>query len=288
MAKSSNKSSVSAAVVSELHGEVVAVAEAALEAQAQITGASESFRERFRALCVRASIPVVKVNGVERFDKDSEKGKALHQLLSIEATKIAAKLTRFALEVYKVGDEDKYLPVRIWSGLESKWKPLNTAGEVAATNDKGEVIEEIRKPNHVFTAAFALSADLKSLASHVEKPYGAKAWLRGDGQKKRPDNRIGQRDWIKNDVHQALSRGWSMDATTGRTNGGAGEFDDLLANLHKAGAKKRDRFARDNDEPVVSADQWSGLCALIQTLAFNPDLFEAVYQAADDLAKELS
>lgn len=282
MGKSSNKSTVSAAVVNELHNEVVAVAEAALEAQAQITGASESFRERFRALCVRASIPVIKVNGVERFDKDSEKGKALHQLLSIEATKIAAKLTRFSLEVYKVGDEDKFLPVRIWSDLESKWKPLNTAGEIAQDGD------ELRKPNHVFTAAFALSADLKSLAGYVEKPLGAKAWLRGDGRKLRPDGKMGQRDWIKNDVHQALSRGWKMDVATGRAGGNLGEFDDLLANLEKAGAKKRARFEKDNDEPVVSADQWSGLCALIQTLAFNPELFEAVYQAADDLAKELS
>ena len=120
----------------------------------------------------------------------------------------------------------------------------------------------------------------------IEAPEGTKAWMRGNAVACRPDGKgQGMRDWIKNDIDQALSRGWRMDAS-GRGTSRRDEFDDLLAKLEKAGDKKRTRWERDNkDDPVVSAEQWKSLCALVQTLAFDPDLFDAVYQAADDLAK---
>lgn len=278
MAKSNKSvpSTVAAAVkaanpsfASALLAKAEAVATQAIDVQISTAESSDNFRAAFADLCIEAGVPVIKRDGVEVFDRESEIGKALHEVLKAKATESARTRAHYSIEVHRVGDQDKYLPVRIWSSLQRKWVAVDGA---PATN-------------HTFTAAFALGADLKSLPSVVESPNGAKAWLRGTVAGCRPDGKgQGLRDWIKNDVDQALSRGWRIEAS-GRAGGSQKDFADLLNGLHKAGIKKRARFAKDNDaESVVSEAQWASLCALVQTLAFDPELFDAVYQAADDLA----
>ena len=262
--------SVNPSMAADILAKAEAVAVKAIDVQISTSVDTESFQSDFAALCLAAGVPVIKRDGVERFDRESEVGKALHAVLKAKATESAKTRAHYSVEVHKVGDDDKYLPVRMWSRLTKKWTPVEPALPV----------------NHTFTAAFALGVDLKALASVAEKPNGVKAWMRGTAVGERPDGKgQGMRDWINNDVDQALSRGWKADAS-GRAGGAKQDFADLLNGLHKAGTKKRARFAKDNsDESVVSEDQWAALCALVQTLAFDPDLFDAVYQAADDLAR---
>ena len=261
--------SVNPSMAADILAKAEAVAVKAIDVQISTSVDTESFQSDFAALCLAAGVPVIKRDGVERFDRESEVGKALHAVLKTMATDSAKTRAHYSVEVHKVGDDDKYLPVRMWSRLTKKWTAVEPALPV----------------NHTFTAAFALGVDLKTLAPVVEKPNGVKAWLRANVVGERPDGKgQGMRDWINNDVDQALSRGWKADAS-GRAGGAKQDFADLLNGLHKAGTKKRARFAKDNsDDSVVSEDQWAALCALVQTLAFDPDLFDAVYQAADDLA----
>lgn len=263
--------SVNPSMAANILAQAEAVAVKAIDVQISTSVDTESFQSDFAALCLAAGVPVIKRDGVERFDRDSEVGKALHAVLKAKATESAKTRAHYSVEVHKVGDDDKYLPVRMWSRLTKKWTPVEPALAV----------------NHTFTAAFALGVDLKTLPSVAEKPNGVKAWMRGTAVGERPDGKgQGMRDWINNDVDQALSRGWKTDAA-GRAGGGKKDFADLLNGLYSAGTKKRARFAKDNDaESVVSDDQWKALCALVQTLAFDPDLFDAVYQAADDLAAD--
>ena len=283
--------SVNPALAADILAQAGAVAAKAIDVQISTSVSTESFQSDFAALCLAAGVPVIKRDGVERFDRESEVGKALHAVLKVKATESAKGRAHYSVEVHKVGDDDNYLPVRMWSRLAKKWSPIDIEGNVV---DPATVSPDmktashgvtLRQANHTFTAAFALGVDLKSLASVAEKPNGVKAWMRGTAVGERPDAKgQGMRDWINNDVDQALSRGWKTDAS-GRAGGAKQDFADLLNGLHKAGTKKRARFAKDNsDESVVSEAQWSALCALVQTLAFDPDLFDAVYQAADDLA----
>lgn len=251
--------SVNPSFAASILAQVEAVATQALDVQISTAKSSDSFREAFAALCLAAGVPTVKVGAVEMFDKDSEIGKALHVVLKARATESAKQRDHYAVEVHRVGDDDKYLPVRIWSTLQRKWVP----------------VEDAPPANHTFTAAFALGVDLKSLPSVAEKPNGVKAWLRGTIAGCRPDGKgQGLRDWINNDVDQALSRGWKMDAS-GRGSVTQKDFADLLNGLHKAGTKKRARYAKDNgDDSVVSEDQWAALCAFVVEAAFNPQMLE--------------
>ena len=262
--------SVNPSFARDILAQVERVATKALDVQISTAVDTESFRAEFRALCLAAGVPVVKRDGVtEVFDRESEVGKALDAALRAKATESAKTRAHYSIEVHHVVNEDKYLPVRMWSALQSKWVPVENAPAV----------------NHTFTAAFALGVDLKTLASAAEKPNGVKAWMRGTLAGCRPDGKgQGMRDWIKNDIDQSLSRGWRTEVNR-RAAGSRQDFADLLNGLHKAGTKKRAAFAKDNgDESIVSEEQWKALCALIQTLAFDPDLFDSVYQAADDLA----
>ena len=263
--------SVNPSMAANILAQAETVAIKAIDVQISTSVDTESFQSDFAALCLAAGVPVIKRDGVERFDRESEVGKALDVALRAKITESAKTRAHYSVEVHQVGNDDNFLPVRMWSRLAKKWVPVEGAPAV----------------NHTFTAAFALGVDLKALASVAEKPNGVKAWMRGTAVGERPDGKgQGMRDWINNDVDQALSRGWKTDAS-GRAGGAKQDFADLLNGLHKAGTKKRGRYAKENGgEAVVSEDQWSALCALVQTLAFDPDLFDAVYQAADDLAAE--
>ena len=263
--------SVNPSMAADILAQVEKVAVKALDVQISTSVSTESFQSDFAALCLAAGVPVIKRDGVERFDRESEVGKALDAALRAKITESAKTRAHYSVEVHRVGEDDNFLPVRVWSRLAKKWVPVEGAPAV----------------NHTFNAAFALGVDLKALPSVAEKPNGVKAWMRGNAVGERPDGKgQGMRDWIKNDVDQALSRGWKTDAT-GRAGGNRQDFADLLNGLHKAGFKKRGRYAKENGgESVVSEDQWAALCALVQTLAFDPDLFDAVYQAADDLAAD--
>lgn len=244
-----------------------AVATAAVDTQVTIGSSTDSFRESFRELCMAAGVPIVKdANGREVFNRDSEVGKALHKVLHDMATDDARKREHYSIDVHRVGQDDKYLPVRVWSALQSKWIPAE--GNLEA--------------NHTFTASFALGIDLKSLAGVAEKPLGAKAWLRGGVNGERPDGKAqGMRDWIKNDIDQALSRGWKSEAVK-RAGGNKQDFADLLNGLHKAGTKKRARWEKDHgDGSVVSEDQWATLCSIIVEAAFDPDICDELIGRSD-------
>lgn len=241
------------------------VAGQALDVQIDSAKATESFREAFADLCIAAGVPTIEKDGAVVFNRESEVGKALDKVLRDKATESAKKRSHYDIAVAKVGDSDRYMPVKIWSSLKRKWEPV--AGVVS---------------NHTFTAAFALGVDLKSLSNVVEAPYGAKAWMRGGASGCRPDGKgQGQRDWIKNDIDQALSRGWRMDQSK-RSGGNNKDFADLLAGLEKAGVKKRARWEKDNGEgSVVSEDQWSTLCSIIVEAAFDPDLCDELIGRSD-------
>lgn len=258
--------SVNPSMAADILAKAEAVAVKAIDVQISTSVDTESFQSDFAALCLAAGVPVIKRDGVERFDRESEVGKALHAVLKAKATDSAKTRAHYSVEVHKVGDDDKYLPVRVWSRLAKKWTPVDPALSV----------------NHTFTAAFALGVDLKSLASVAEKPNGVKAWMRGTAVGERPDAKgQGMRDWINNDVDQALSRGWKADAS-GRAGGAKQDFADLLNGLHKAGTKKRARYAKDNgDDSVVTEDQWTALCSIMVEAAFDPALADEIIAAAD-------
>jgi len=271
MAKSNKVAvAVSKSVNPALAGEVLAKAQAvavqAIDVQISTANDTESFRAAFADLCLAAGVPVIKRDGVEVFDRESEVGKALHAVLHAKATESAKTREHYSVEVHQVGNDDNFLPVRMWSSLQRKWVPIKDAPAA----------------NHIFTAAFALGVDLKALASVAEKPNGVKAWMRGTMAGCRPDGKgQGMRDWIKNDVDQALSRGWKTDAT-GRAGGAKQDFADLLNGLHKAGTKKRARYAKENGaDSVVSEDQWSALCSIMLEAAFDPALADEIIAAAD-------
>lgn len=258
--------SVNPSMAADILAQVEKVAVKALDVQISTSVDTESFQSDFAALCLAAGVPVIKRDGVERFDRESEVGKALDVALRAKITESAKTRTHYSVEVHRVGEDDNYLPVRMWSRLAKKWIPVE--GAPAA--------------NHTFNAAFALGVDLKALPSVAEKPNGVKAWMRGTAVGERPDGKgQGMRDWIKNDVDQALSRGWKTDAT-GRAGGNRQDFADLLNGLHKAGTKKRARYAKDNGvDSVVSEDQWSALCSIMLEAAFDPALADEIIAAAD-------
>ncbi len=258
--------SVNPSFARDILAQVDKVATKAIDVQISTSVDTESFRAEFRALCLAAGVPVVKRDGVtEVFDRESEVGKALDAALRAKATESAKTRAHYAVEVHRVGDDDKYLPVRIWSALQSKWIPVDNAPAV----------------NHTFTAAFALGVDLKALPSVAESPNGVKAWMRGTMAGCRPDGKgQGMRDWIKNDVDQALSRGWKTEVNR-RAAGNRQDLADLLNGLYKAGTKKRAAFAKDNGEDsVLSDDQWKALCAFVVDAAFMPDsdIAQAVFE----------
>ena len=280
--------SVNPSMAADILAKAEAVAVKAIDVQISTSVDTESFQSDFAALCLAAGVPVIKRDGVERFDRESEVGKALHAVLKAKATESAKTRAHYSVEVHKVGDDDKYLPVRVWSRLTKKWSPIDVNGNVV---DPATVSPDmktashgvtLRQANHTFTAAFALGVDLKTLASVVEKPNGVKAWLRANVVGERPDGKgQGMRDWINNDVDQALSRGWKADAS-GRAGGAKQDFADLLNGLHKAGTKKRARYAKDNgDDSVVSEDQWTALCSIMLEAAFDPALADEIIAAAD-------
>ena len=245
------------------------VAGQALDVQIDSAKATDSFRAEFADLCIAAGVPTIKVGTAVQFDRKSEVGQALDKVLRERITEKARKSSHYNIKVHQVGNSDRYQPVAIWSDVRRCFEPV--AGMV---------------PNHTFTAAFALGVDLKSLPNVIEAPEGVKAWMRGNAVACRPDGRgQGMRDWIKNDVDQALSRGWRMDQSGKRKGGSRGEFDEALANLYKGTHHKRNRWERDNqDEEVVSDAQWKSLCEVIQTVAFNPALCDAVIAAANEAA----
>lgn len=259
-----------------------AVAAQAVDVQISTAETSDNFRAAFADLCIEAGVPVIKRDGVEVFDRESEIGKALHEVLKAKATESARTRAHYSVEVHRIGDQDKYLPVRIWSSLRRKWMHVDVNGNAVDPNDVADHGVALRESNHTFTAAFALGTDLKALPSVVESPNGAKAWLRGTMAGCRPDGKgQGMRDWIKNDVDQALSRGWRIEAS-GRAGGNRQDFADLLNGLHKAGIKKRARFAKDNgDDSVVSEAQWAALCSIMVEAAFDPALADEIIASAD-------
>jgi len=260
----SNKSVASAVAVAvpsaksvlatEILASVASVAKRAIDVQISTANDTDAFRADFRALCQLAGVPVIKKDGVEVFDRESEIGKKLTDALRAAATEEAKQRDHYSVEVHCVVGEDKYLPTRIWSTLLQKWIPVENAPPV----------------NHTFTAAFALGVDLKGLASVVEKPNGVKAWLRGTVAGCRPDGKgQGMRDWIKNDVDQSITRGWKTPAVQ-RASGNKQDLADLLNGLYKAGDKKRQKHEK-NGDTVVSDEQWKVLCAFALEAAFNPD-----------------
>lgn len=260
--------SVNPSFARDILAQVEAVATKAVDVQISTSNETESFRADFRALCLAAGVPVVKRDGVtEVFDRESEVGKALDEALRAKATESAKTRAHYSVEVHRVGDDDKYLPVRIWSPLQSKWVPVEGAPAV----------------NHTFTAAFALGVDLKALPSVAEKPNGVKAWMRGTMAGCRPDGKgQGMRDWIKNDVDQALSRGWKTEVNRRSNNGGNDLADMLKALDNKTNRNKRTKYERDNGAgSVVSQDQWSMLCSIMFEAAFDPMLADEIIAAAD-------
>lgn len=260
--------SVNPSFARDILAQVEAVATKAVDVQISTSNETESFRADFRALCLAAGVPVVKRDGVtEVFDRESEVGKALDEALRAKATESAKTRAHYSVEVHRVGDDDKYLPVRIWSPLQSKWVPVEGAPTV----------------NHTFTAAFALGVDLKTLPSVAEKPNGVKAWMRGTMAGCRPDGKgQGMRDWIKNDVDQALSRGWKTEVNRRSNNGGNDLADMLKALDNKTNRNKRTKYERDNGAgSVVSQDQWSMLCSIMFEAAFDPMLADEIIAAAD-------
>ena len=274
--------SVNPSMAADILAKAEAVAVKAIDVQISTSVDTESFQSDFATLCLAAGVPVIKRDGVERFDRESEVGKALHAVLKAKATDSAKTRAHYSVEVHKVGDDDKYLPVRMWSRLAKKWLPIDIEGNVVDPADVDDHGIPLREANHTFTAAFALGVDLKTLASVAEKPNGVKAWMRGTAVEERPDGKgQGMRDWINNDVDQALSRGWKADAS-GRAGGAKHDFADLLNGLHKAGTKKRARYAKDNgDDSVVSEDQWTALCSIMLEAAFDPALADEIIAAAD-------
>ena len=256
-----------------------AVAESAIDAEIGIAGITESFQAQFRELCLEARVPVINKDGAEVFDRESEVGKALDKVLKGKATESLKRRSNYNVEVFRVGDDDKFLPVQVWSELLKKWLPLNKSGDVAKDGD------DLMEGNHTFTAAFALGVDLKALPGIAEKPLGAKAWLRGNAVGKRPDGKgKGMRDALNNVIDQALSRGWRMDVS-GRAGGSRGDFADAVGNLYKVTNKKRNRWERDNqDETVVTDQEWKALCDVIQTAAFDPEIARAMIMAAEEAA----
>lgn len=260
MAKSNKVATVvSKSVNPPLAGEVLdlcgAVASQALDVQIKITKETESLRSEFARLCILAGVPLIKRDNALVYDKESEIGKALHNVLKDKATEAAKTRDHYSVGVHRVGSEDKYLPVSIWSKERKVFEPVKGAGAV----------------NYNFSAAFALSVDLRDVPSVAESPNGVKAWLRGTAVGERPDGKgQGIRDWIKNDIDKALSRCWAADQTV-RIGGNKQDLHDLLKGLYKAGTKKRMKHEKDGDI-VVSDDQWKVLCAFVAEAAFNPDM----------------
>jgi hypothetical protein len=259
--------SVNPSFAREILAQVDKVATKALDVQISTAVNTEEFQADFATLCLAAGVPVIKRDGVERFDRESEVGKALDAALRVKVTESAKGRAHYSVEVHRMGDDDKYLPVRMWSRLAKKWTPVEPALAV----------------NHTFTAAFALGVDLKTLPSVAEKPNGVKAWMRGNAVGERPDGKgQGLRDWIKNDVDQALSRGWKTDAS-GRASGTKKDLADVLNALDsKTNRNKRANYEKDNGVgSVVSQDQWAALCSIMVEAAFDPALADEIIAAAD-------
>ena len=259
--------SVNPSFARDILAQVDKVAVKALDVQISTSVNTEDFQSDFAALCIAAGVPVIKRDGVERFDRESEIGKALDEVLRAKITESAKTRAHYSVEVHHIVNEDKYLPVRIWSALQKKWFPVENAPAV----------------NHTFTAAFALGVDLKALPSVAESPNGVKAWMRGTMAGCRPDGKgQGMRDWIKNDVDQALSRGWKTDAS-GRASGTKKDLADVLNQLDsKTNRNKRTNYEKDNGVgSVVSQDQWAALCSIMVEAAFDPALADEIIAAAD-------
>lgn len=270
-------STTATAVRSDLESAIVSaldkVAASAVETQIGITNTTESFRADFRDLCFLTNVPTVKRDGLEVFDRESEVGKKLTESLRAKVTEQVKARDHYSIPVYRVGAEDKYLPVRVWSSLRSKWCPVDVEGNVVDPDKVKSHGVALREPNHTFTAAFALGADLKDYPSVAESPSGVKAWLRGTASGERPDGKsTGMRDWVKNEIDQSISRGWKTPAVA-RVGGAKQDLHDLLKGLYKAGKRKRDKHEKDG-ERVVSDDQWKALCEFVAEAAFNPDMLE--------------
>lgn len=275
--------SVNPSFAREILAQVERVATKALDVQISTAVDTEAFQSDFAALCLAARVPTIKRNGVEVFDRESEVGKALDAALRVKVTESAKGRAHYSVEVYRVGDDDKYLPVRMWSRLTKKWSPIDIEGNVVNPENVEDHEIPLRKPNHTFTAAFALGVDLKTLPSVAEKPYGVKAWLRGNVVGERPDGKgQGMRDWTKNDIDQSLSRGWKTDAS-GRASGTKKDLADVLNALDsKTNRNKRANYEKDNGVgSVVSQDQWEMLCSIMVEAAFDPALADEIIAAAD-------
>jgi len=275
--------SVNPSFARDILAQVDKVAVKALDVQISTAVNTEEFQSDFAALCIAAGVPVIKRDGVERFDRESEIGKALDEVLRPKITESAKGRAHYSVDVHRVGDDDKYLPVRMWSRLTKKWSPIDVQGNVVNPADVNDHGIPLRKPNHTFTAAFALGVDLKTLPSVAESPNGVKAWMRANAVKERPDGKgQGIRDWIKNDVDQALSRGWKTDAS-GRASGTKKDLADVLNQLDsKTNRNKRTNYEKDNGVgSVVSQDQWAALCSIMVEAAFDPALADEIIAAAD-------
>lgn len=274
MAKSNKvAAAVSKSVNPTLAANILAKCEAvgaqAFEVQISTAKATDDFRAAFADLCIAAGVPTIKVGNAIQFDRKSEVGQALDKVLKERITDAQRKSNHYDVKVHHVSGTDRYQPVAVWSDVKRRFEPV-----------------EGREANHVFTAAFALGVDLKLLPNVIEAPEGVKSWMRGNAAGCRPDGKgQGMRDWINNDRDQALSRGWRMDQTQ-RKGGSRGDFADKLASLYKVTSPSRKRWAKENeDDSVVSDEQWKALCDVIQTVAFDPDLCDAVIAAAEEAAK---
>lgn len=219
--------------------------------------ASDGLRSRFAALCMEAGVPTIRKGQALVYDRASETGKAVSKILHKAIEDRVKESSFYDIPVYRVGEDDRYLPTRIWSEAVREFVP----------------VKDTPAANHILTAQFALTANLKGLNSVAEKPFGLKAWLVGGANGERPDGRSqGMREGVKNGgVDKVESRLWASDVTK-RSAGSNKDFADLMSGLYKAGTKKRGRWSKDNGEDsVVSDDDYKALCALMERAVFDPD-----------------
>lgn len=234
----------------------------AADANIASQGASDGLRSRFAALCVEAGVPTIRKGQALVYDRASETGKAVSGVLH-KAIEDRVKESRFYdVPVYRVGEDDRYLPTRIWSEALREFVPA----------------KDTPAANHTLTAQFALTASLKGLNSVAEKPYGLKAWLVGGANGERPDGRAqGLREGVKNSgVDKVESRLWLSDVSK-RSAGNNKDIADLMAGLYKAGTKKRARWAKDNGEDsIVSDDLFKQVCDMAEMMVFDPEFAKQV------------
>lgn len=173
--------------------ELRAIGEGFAKSHRATVDAEGPLRIRFADACEALGVPITGEGDAARYDKDSEAGKAVSKFLRDGALDAIRQDRGYDLMVHRVGAEDKYLPVAVWSTLAQRFVPVADA-PVA---------------NFAITAALALDGDLKKMEGQALAPYGMKAWLRGGLSGPRPDGVTkGMRDSLMNVADQCVSRAW--------------------------------------------------------------------------------